>query len=97
MYKITENCIVNYAEAITFVKKQQNGVIVTCKKEESHGFLSKENSTIYAYSGSVLDGEYETGTLTEITLNQFIDEYMGTRVNNLENTTNALLGTEETA
>lgn len=57
-----------------YVHKQRNGVLVTCGRDDAEGFLDKDHSTIYAFDGSPLAGDYETGEVAELSLEEFIEE-----------------------
>ena len=89
MYRITtEEGKKEYLETVLYIKKQDNDTIVICNEEEAQGFLSKDSSIIYAMSGKGLEEQYETAGLQQITLDAFVDEYVGDAVN-------ILLGMEE--
>lgn len=74
MYKLICNNDIQYAERVSYVRRQSNNVIVTCGHNDAEGFLDKTHSTIYAFAGSPLDGDYETGEVAELTLEEFVEE-----------------------
>ncbi len=71
MYRINIANEKEYLENVQFIKKQSNGVVVLCTKEQAQGFLKGDASVIYALKGCGLESEYEVAELTELTLEQY--------------------------
>ena len=57
---------------IVFVKKQQNGTIVSCAEEEAQGIVRETGEGFYNLQGKEPMGEFETVTAKELTISDDI-------------------------
>lgn len=60
MYKISIDGKESIVRKPTFIKKQKNGVIISCKEEEAQGIVSLDNTQNWAIKGKGLEEELST-------------------------------------
>lgn len=67
MYEIIKNGhVIELQEALTWVRKQSNGVIVTCDAIDGAGILSGNQETLYSVIGKPQLEDYEFVEVREI-------------------------------
>ena len=68
MYQITTKDRTILAERIEFVKRQDNGIIVSCNESESMGIVSDTNDGFYQLEGREYLGDYEVASVQKISV-----------------------------
>ena len=66
MYQIQTDNKTILAERVGFVKKQANGVIISCDESEAMGIVSDTNEGFYQLAGREYLGDYEIVTIEKI-------------------------------
>lgn len=70
MYQIQTNSKTILVERVEFVKRQDNGFIISCSESEAMGIVSDTNEGFYRLEGRDYLGDYEVAILEEISPNQ---------------------------
>lgn len=74
MYQIKKQTETIKVNCIVFVKKQQNGTIVSCTEEEAQGIVQETGEGFYNLQGKESMGEFETVTAKELTISDDIHD-----------------------
>ena len=59
MYKIIKDGVETTVTKITFIKKQEHGVVVTCDDYEAQGMVSFDYTENWAFIGKGLEGQLD--------------------------------------
>ena len=51
---------------LKYVRRQKNGVMIICDKENAQGIISQDNDTIYAFKDTDIENDYEVVEVEEI-------------------------------